>query len=104
MDSEKKEDWNLWEDLPPEVEDELIERYAQKMVERDLSGVFLFAIEALGPASTLVAEVSTGFLGPFLELGGLEKFPAFFRNKASVQRLKDRVEELKEERDKANKK
>ena len=101
MDSEKKEDWNLWEDLPPEVEDELIERYAQKMVERDLSGVFLFAIEALGPASTLVAEVSTGFLGPFLELGGLEKFPAFFRNKASVQRLK---EELKEERDKANKK
>ncbi len=42
----------------------------------------------------MVAEVGTAFIGPFLELGGMEKFPAFFRNKRAVARLNERIEEI----------
>ena len=97
MDSDKRKEWNLWEDLPTEEEEELIERYAKKIVERDLANIYHFVIESLGPTSTIVAEMGTAFIGPFLEMAGLEKFPAFFRNKRAVTRLNERIDEIEVE-------
>jgi hypothetical protein len=96
--SESKEpSWQLWEDLPPEKEDELIEKMAQTIVKRKLGLMAQMILESLGPLTRIGAELGMTILGPYLEFFGVEKVTALFRKRENVKRLMDRIEELEEE-------
>jgi len=93
----RKPSWSLWEDLPPEEEDELIEKIAQTIVKRRLGLMAQMILEGMGPLSRIGAELGMNIMGPYLEFFGVEKVTALFRNRENVKRLIDRIEELEEE-------
>jgi hypothetical protein len=89
--------WNYWDDLPPEEEDELIEKMAQHIVKRKLGLIAQITLETLSPITRLGAELGMTILGPYLEFFGVEKVTALFRRRENLKRLMDRIEELEEE-------
>ena len=97
--------WNLWDELPPEEEDILIEKMARHIVKRRMGLMAQITLETLGPLTWIGAELGMTILGPYLEFFGVEKVTALFRNKKTLQRLMDRIDELEEEqKDKKEKK
>lgn len=90
--------WNIWDELPPEVEDELIEKMAQHIVKRRLGLMAQIALETLSPVAWLGAELGMTILGPYLEFFGVEKVTALFRRRENLRRLMDRIDELEEEK------
>ena len=89
--------WNLWDDLSPEEEDELIEKMARHIVKRKLGLMAQITLETMGPLTWIGAELGMTILGPYLEFFGVEKVTALFRNRKNLKRLMDRIEELEEE-------
>ena len=89
--------WNLWDDLSPEEEDELIEKMARHIVKRKMGLMAQIALETMGPLTWIGAELGMTILGPYLEFFGVEKVTALFRNRKNLKRLMDRIEELEEE-------
>lgn len=94
----EKPKWNLWDELPPEEEDELIEKMAQHIVKRRLGLMAQIALETISPVAWLGAELGMTILGPYLEFFGVEKVTALFRKRGNLKRLMDRIEELDEEK------
>lgn len=94
---EEANSWRVWEDLPQVIVDELVEKYAQLIIDRDMDDVYEYFIESLGPATTIFAEVGSAFLAPFLEFGGVDKTAAFFRSRKNIRLLSNRVDELRKE-------
>jgi hypothetical protein len=90
--------WNYWDDLPPEEEDELIEKMAQHIVKRKMGLMAQITLETLSPLTWLGAELGLTILGPYLEFFGVGKVTALFRNRDNLRRLMDRIEELEEEK------
>jgi hypothetical protein len=88
--------WNYWDDLPPEEEDELIEKMAQHIVKRKMGLMAQITLETLSPLTWLGAELGMTLLGPYLEFFGVGKVTALFRNRDNLRRLMDRIEELDE--------
>ena len=103
-----KSTWNLWDDLPPEEEDELIEKLAQDIVKRKMGLMAQLTLETISPLSKLGADLGMTLLGPYLEFFGVEKVTALFRKRENLTRLLDRIDELEMEksrkRDEAKKK
>ncbi len=92
-----KPSWDYWDDLPPEEEDELIEKMAQHIVKRKMGLMAQITLETLSPLTWLGAELGMTILGPYLEFFGVGKVTALFRNRDNLRRLMDRIEELEEE-------
>ncbi len=92
-----KPSWDYWDDLPPEEEDELIEKMAQHIVKRKMGLMAQITLESLSPLTWLGAELGMTILGPYLEFFGVGKVTALFRNRDNLRRLMDRIEELEEE-------
>lgn len=90
--------WNYWDDLPPEEEDELIEKMARHIVKRKMGLMAQITLETLSPLTWLGAELGVTILGPYLEFFGVDKVAALFRNRDNLRRLMDRIEELEEEK------
>ena len=93
-----KSAWNLWDDLPPEEEDELIEKLAQNIVKRRMGLMAQLTLETISPISKLGADLGMTLLGPYLEFFGVEKVTALFRKRENTTRLLDRIDELEMER------
>ena len=93
-----KSAWNLWDDLPPEEEDELIEKLAQNIVKRRMGLMAQLTLETISPISKLGADLGMTLLGPYLEFFGVEKVTALFRKRENMTRLLDRIDELEMER------
>ena len=93
-----KSTWELWDDLPPEEEDELIEKLAQNIVKRRMGLIAQLTLETISPISKLGADLGMTLLGPYLEFFGVEKVTALFRKRENLTRLLDRVDELEMER------
>ena len=94
----EKPKWNLWDELPPDEEDELIEKMAQHIVKRRLGLMAQIALETISPVAWLGAELGMTIFGPYLEFFGVEKVTALFRKRGNLRRLMDRIEELDEEK------
>lgn len=90
--------WNLWDDLPPEEEDELIEMLAQNIIKRRMGLIAQLALETISPISKLGADLGMTLLGPYLEFFGVEKVTALFRRRENLNRLLDRIDELEIEK------
>jgi hypothetical protein len=94
-----KSTWNLWDDLPPEEEDdELIEKLAQNIIKRRMGLMAQLTLETISPISKLGADLGMTLLGPYLEFFGVEKVTALFRKRANLTRLLDRIDELEMEK------
>ncbi len=96
-DNGKESSWNLWDVLPAEEEDRLIEKMAQTIVKRKMGLLSQITLESLGPLTWIGAELGMTILGPYLEFFGVEKVTALFRNRENLKRLLDRIEELEDE-------
>jgi hypothetical protein len=93
-----KSTWNLWDDLPPEEEDELIEKLAQNIIKRRMGLMAQLTLETISPISKLGADLGMTLLGPYLEFFGVEKVTALFRKRENLTRLMDRIDELEMEK------
>ena len=89
--------WNYWDDLPPEEEDELIEKMAQHIVKRKMGLMAQITLETLSPLTWLGAELGMTLLGPYLEFFGVGRVTALFRNRDNLRRLMARIDELEVE-------
>jgi len=89
--------WEHWENLLPELENELIEKIAQYVVDHNLSLMADISLDTGGSITTLFATLGMAMFGPYLEFFGADTYTALFRRKENVKRLMDRIEELEEE-------
>ena len=93
-----KTTWNLWDDLPPEEEDQLIEKLAQNIIKRKMGLLAQLTLETISPISKMGADLGMTLLGPYLEFFGVEKVTALFRKRENLTRLLDRIDELEMEK------
>lgn len=96
-------DWQQWQDLPPEREEELIEKLAQAFVKRGLGLIGRMLLESGGPLTSMFAEFYMGIYGPFFDFFEVDQYVALLRNKRNVRRLIKRIDELEEEQEKGEK-
>ena len=91
-------DWQQWQDLPPEREDELIEKLANAFVNRGLGLIGRMLLESGGPLTSMFAEFYMGIYGPFFDFLEVDEYVALLRNKRNLRRLLERIEELEKEK------
>ena len=96
-------DWQHWEDLPPEKEEEVIDRLAHAFVDRGLGLMGRMLLESGGPLTSMFAEFYMGIYGPFFDFLEVDEYMALLRNKRNLKRLVKRIEELDEERERKKK-
>jgi len=89
--------WEYWEDLPPEKEEELIEKIAQFAVKHKMGLIAEMLIDSGGPLTSTFANLGLTLFGPFLEFLGADTYTALFRKRENVKRLIERIEKLEEE-------
>ena len=94
------EDWQQWEDLPPEKEDELIDKLAHIVVKRKMGLIATMVLESGGNLTSMFAELWMGLYGPFFDFLRVDEYVALLRNKRNVKKLISKIEELEEEKEK----
>lgn len=96
-------EWQHWEDLSPEREEELIEKLANAFVKRGLGLMGRMLLESGGPLTSMFAEFYMGLYGPFFDFLEVDEYVALLRNKRNLKRLVKRIEELDKEKERAEK-
>jgi hypothetical protein len=96
-------DWQQWQDLPPEREEEMINKLAQAFVKRGLGLMGKMMLESGGPLTSMFAEFYMGLYGPFFDFFEVDQYVALLRNKRNVKKLIKRIDELEEEKERAEK-
>lgn len=84
-------------DLPPEERDRLLERAAQEVVRRRLEVPTILALELHRPLAFLSSQalvVFTPLLAPAFGLQNLQKLSHLLEDRANLDRLINRIEEL----------
>lgn len=89
--------WVYWEDLPPEMEEEIIEKVARFVAKHRLGTLVSMVLETVMPISFIGSEITLMTLGPYLEFIGVDPYIALFRKRKNVRRLIQRIEELERE-------
>ncbi len=99
-----KPEWNYWDDLPPEKEEELIDKIADFFVRKRLGLFALMALESGGTLTRMFAEFWMGLYGPYIEFLGADEVTALLRKRGNTDKLIARIEELEEKIKKKKKK
>ena len=89
----------LESELPSEERDRLLERAAQEVVRRRLEVPTILALELHRPLAFLGSQalvVFTPLLAPAFGLSNLQKLSRLLEERANLDRLIDRIEELAE--------
>jgi hypothetical protein len=86
-------DWRQWEDLPPEKEDELIEKLADLLVKNRIGLMGKMLLESGGTLTSLFAEFYMGLYGPYFDFLEVDEYVALLRRKENIPRLITRIEE-----------
>jgi len=96
-------EWQHWEDLPPDKEKELIDKLAQAFVKRGLGLMGRMLLESGGPLTSMFAEFYMGIYGPFFDFLEVDEYVALLRNKRNLKKLVKRIDELEQEKERAEK-
>ncbi|OGD47107.1 hypothetical protein A3K69_04685 [Candidatus Bathyarchaeota archaeon RBG_16_57_9] len=96
-------EWQHWEDLPPEKEEEIIDRLARAFVKRGLGLMGRMLLESGGPLTSMFAEFYMGIYGPFFDFLEVDEYVALLRNKRNLKKLVKRINELEDEKERAEK-
>ncbi len=91
-------EWNYWDDLPPDKEEELIDKIADFFVRKRLGMLALMALESGGTLTSLFADFWMGLYGPYLEFLEVDEYTALLRKKGNTEKLIKRIEELQEKK------
>jgi acyl-CoA reductase-like NAD-dependent aldehyde dehydrogenase len=94
--------WDYWDDLPPEKEDELIQKIAEYVVEHKLDLIAEMLLETGGPMTSIFASFGLNLFGPYLEFFGADTYTALLRRRQNTQRLIDAIEKIKDEKERKN--
>jgi len=86
-------DWKQWEDLPPEKEEELIEKLSDFLVKNRLGLIGKMLLESGGPLTSLFAEFYMGLYGPYFDFLEVDEYVALLRKKENISKLLARIEE-----------
>lgn len=92
--------WRQWEDLPPEREEEIIEKLADLLVKNRIGFLGRTLLESGGTLTSLFAEFYMGLYGPYFDFLEIDEYVALLRKKGNIPRLIERIEE-KESEDRA---
>lgn len=90
-------DWRQWEDLPPEKEEEIIERLADLLVKSRVGLLGKMLLESGGTLTSLFAEFYMGIYGPYFDFLEVDEYVALLRRKENIPRLINRIEEKENE-------
>ena len=91
-------EWRQWEDLPPEKEEELIEKLAQMLVNNRIGLLGKILLESGGTLTSLFAEFYMGLYGPYFDFLEVDEYVALLRKKDNVPRLLQRIDEKEAEK------
>ena len=97
-------EWRQWEDLPPQAEEEVIDRMATFFVKNNIGLLAELVLQSGGPLTSLFANLWMGLYGPYFDVLGIDRYMAVLRRKKNLQKVLDKIDELEEEKRKKNKK
>lgn len=97
-------DWEQWEDLPPDKEEQLIEELAKKIINHKAGLIAEIILDSGGPLTRMFAEFWLGLYGPYLDFIGVDRYLALFRKRGNIEKLKKRINELDKEKENVKKK
>jgi len=99
MNSEKSDahPWHYWQELPPDKEEELIDKMAKFFIKNKIILLGQILFESISPISRIFSEIGLHMFGPFLDYFGVDTYTAVFRKRVNIQRIIDRMEELERE-------
>ena len=89
-------EWRQWEDLPPEKEEEIIDKLAGMLVDNRIGLLGKILLESGGTLTSLFAEFYMGLYGPYFDFLEVDEYVALLRKKENIPKLLDRIN-LKEE-------
>jgi hypothetical protein len=95
---EEKRRWEHWEDLPEDMEKDMLERMARFFVGNNLGLMAQILLESGEPLTKVFATIGMGIFGPYLEFLGADAYTSYFRKEGNARKLLDRIEELEYER------
>ena len=87
------DNWNQWEDLPEEREEELIESIADFFSRKGLGMLALMSLESGGTLTSMFADFWMGLYGPYLDFLQVDEYMALLRKKGNVEKLIKKIEE-----------
>jgi len=93
-------------DLPPEKVEELIDKIAHFIVDKEMEVPAIMFLETAKPLTYIASQFSLVFLWPYLSMIPENlgyNLVALFRDRKNVEKILQRIEELKEERDRLKK-
>jgi len=93
--------WEHWEDLPEDMEKEMLERMARFFVGNNLGLMAQILLESGEPLTKVFATLGMGIFGPYLEFLGADTYVSYFRKDGNARLLLDRIEELEHKRRKS---
>jgi hypothetical protein len=91
----------LLQGVPVEDEDAALEEMAQRIVREGMGAAAILFLESSKPLSFLTGQAAiaaTPLIGGFIEPMRLERYAYLFSNRAFIERLIRRIEELEAER------
>jgi len=96
--------WEHCEDLPEDMEKEMMENMSTFFVRKDLGLLAQIILESAEPLVKMFATLGMGMFGPYLEFLEIDTYVSFFRKEGNTRVLLDRIEELEHQRKKWEKK
>jgi hypothetical protein len=90
------DNWEQWEDLPPEREEEIIEKVASLLVRKRIGLLGKMLLESGGNLTSLFAEFYMGLYGPYFDFLEIDEYVALLRKKQNIPKLIKRIEEKEE--------
>ena len=100
MENATNNKWHYWEDIPSDKEEELLEKIAKYICQKNVGFLSLMVLESFGPVSNVFAELGIGMFGPFLEVFRVDMLVALFRKKENYKRLIDKIDKYEEKKKK----
>lgn len=92
--------WEHCEDLPEDMEKEMMENMSTFFVRKDLGLLAQIILESAEPLVKMFATLGMGVFGPYLEFLEIDTYVSFFRKEGNTRVLLDRIEELEHQRKK----
>ena len=86
--------WEHWEDLPEDMEKDILEKIARFFVGNNLGLVAQILLESGESFTKIFSTLGMGMFGPYLEFFGADTYVSFFRKEGNARLLLERIDDL----------
>ena len=87
----------LPDEIPPEREEEIINKLAKQIMSRGMETPALMFIETFKPLGFIAGSLGQAFFSPFLDIFGvgfLSEYMVIFQKRGNIEKLLKKIEEL----------